>query len=158
MMWSFVTWWRLGTLDEDLDASVSLVGVMEPLEMVILHEKIWHPHKWWHDDPWTLYDHWWCIWKLFGSWNPYIWWFVSPWLLEPLIWWNLWSRCHHHLAMESLWWDWSPWKVSCLNIIRYLWKSPWNPCIWFLGYWTHTLGSLLMVMYGPLCGYMTIGM
>ena len=33
-------------LDEDLDALVARYGVMEPLEMVILHEKIWHPHKW----------------------------------------------------------------------------------------------------------------
>ena len=43
------------------------------------------------------------------------------------------------------------------NIVRYISKSPWNPCIWCLGSWTHTLGSLLMVMYGPPCGYLTIG-
>ena len=101
MMWSLMTWWRLGTLYEDIDAHLTLIGVMEPLEMVTMHEKVCNPHKWWHKDPWTLYDHWWCIWKWFRSWNPYIWWFVSPWLLEPLIWWNLWSWCPYHLAMES---------------------------------------------------------
>ena len=31
--------------------------VMEPLEMVIMHEKVWHPHTWWYDGSWTLYDH-----------------------------------------------------------------------------------------------------
>ena len=32
-------------LDEDLDALVALDGVMEPLEMVIMHEKVWHQHN-----------------------------------------------------------------------------------------------------------------
>ena len=159
MMWSLMTWWRLGTFDEDLDARVALVGVMEPLEIDIMHEKVCHPHKCRHDDPWTLYDHWWCIWKWFGSWNPYIWWIVSPWLLEPLIWWNTCSWFSHHLVMDSMWWDWIPWKVSDLKITWYLWKGPnWNPYMWCLGYWTHTLGSLLMLMYGPLWVYITIGM
>ena len=98
---TWCSWSPLLALDEDLDARIALVGVMEPLEMVIIHEKVWHPHKWWHDDPWTLYAHWWCIWKWFESWNPYIWWFVHPWLLETLIWWNIWSWCLHHLVMES---------------------------------------------------------
>ena len=44
-------------LNEDLDGLVALNGVMEPLEMVIMHEKVWHPHTQWYDGPWTLYDH-----------------------------------------------------------------------------------------------------
>ena len=101
MMWSLMNWWRLGTLDEDIDAHVAIVGVMESLNMVIMYEKVWKPHKWRHDDPWTLYDHWWCIWKWFISWNAYIWWFVSSLLLKPLIWWNIWSWFPHQLVMES---------------------------------------------------------
>ena len=48
------SWSLLFALDEDLDARIALVGVMEPLEMVIMHEKVWNPHKWWHDDPWKF--------------------------------------------------------------------------------------------------------
>ena len=66
MTWFFGNWRPLTVgvclgallaLDEYLDALVTLDGVMEPLEMVIMHEKVWHPHKWWHDDPCTLYVH-----------------------------------------------------------------------------------------------------
>ena len=118
--------------------------------MVIMHEKVFHPHKWRHDDPWTLYDHWWCIWKWFGSWNPYIWWFASLLLLEPLIWWNIWSSCAHNLAMESYVMGFKsmesilfkyymislkeslkplhvvPWVLNCGDVWSYL---------WLYGYW-----------------------
>ena len=30
-----------------------LDGVLEPLEMVLVHEKGWHPHTLWHDGTWT---------------------------------------------------------------------------------------------------------
>ena len=148
MMWLLMTWWKIGTLDEDLDTCVSLIGVMEPLEMVIVHEKIWHPHKWQNDDPWTLYDHWWCIWKWFGSWNPYIWWFVIPWLLEHLIWWNLWSWCPHHLAMES-------YVMGLKSVENILFK-------YYMIFLKESLKPLHVVPWvlnhGPICGYMDIGL
>ena len=37
---------QLLALDEDLDALETIDGVVEPLEMVIMHKKVWHPHKW----------------------------------------------------------------------------------------------------------------
>ena len=45
MMWYLMTSWRLGTLDEDVYARVDLVGVMESLDMVIMHEKVWNPQN-----------------------------------------------------------------------------------------------------------------
>ena len=57
-----------------------------------------------------------------------------------------------------MWWAWILCKEYFLYIIWYLWKSLWNPCMWCLGSWTHIIGSLLMMTYGPLCDYMAIGM